>query len=427
MDRPHVVIVGAGFGGLTAAQELEGAPVRVTMIDRRNHHLFQPLLYQVAMAGLSPADIASPTRSILAHQENVRVLLEEVTALDLAKKTITTDVETHAYDWLVLATGAKTDYFGHPEWEAHAPGLKSLEDAIEIRRRVLLAFEMAEREPSRSKELLTFVVIGGGPTGVELAGAVAELARHVLGNDFRSIVPKAARVVLLEGGARILEAFPQELSESAKHQLEELGVEVKTGKRVTSIDAHGVTLGEDRIGSGTVLWAAGVKTTGVAQMVGGQGAPLDRGGRVVVLPDVSVPGHPEVFAIGDMSAFLHTKDKKALPGVSPVAMQQARFVTKIIKAGKRKPAADRGTFEYFDKGTMATIGRSRAIAWARGMKMSGFLAWLAWLTVHLWFLVGFRNRVAVMLSWAWSYFTYRRGARLITGRVGKPEPLLPPR
>jgi NADH dehydrogenase len=426
MDRPHVVIVGAGFGGLTAAQELEGAPVRVTVIDRRNHHLFQPLLYQVAMAGLSPADIASPTRSILAHQENVRVLLEEVTAIDLANKTITTDVETHAYDWLVLATGAKTDYFGHPEWEAHAPGLKSLEDAIEIRRRVLLAFEMAEREPSRSKELLTFVVIGGGPTGVELAGAVAELARHVLGNDFRTIVPKAARVVLLEGGARILEAFPQDLSESAKHQLEELGVEVKTGKRVTSIDEHGVSIGEDRIVSGTVLWAAGVKTTGVAQMVGAHGAPLDRGGRVIVEPDVSVPGHPEVFAIGDMSAFLHTKDKKALPGVSPVAMQQARFVTKIIKAGKKKPASDRGTFEYFDKGTMATIGRSRAIAWARGMKMSGFLAWLAWLTVHLWFLVGFRNRVAVMLSWAWSYFTYRRGARLITGRVGKPEPLPPP-
>ncbi|MDB4998552.1 MAG: ndh1 [Myxococcaceae bacterium] len=427
MDRPHVVIVGAGFGGLTAAQELEGAPVRVTVIDRRNHHLFQPLLYQVAMAGLSPADIASPTRSILAHQENVKVLLEEVTEIDLESKTITTDVETHTYDWLVLATGAKTDYFGHPEWEAHAPGLKSLEDAIEIRRRVLLAFEMAEREPSRSKELLTFVVIGGGPTGVELAGAVAELARHVLGNDFRSIVPKAARVVLLEGGVRILEAFPQDLSESAKHQLEELGVEVQTGKRVTSIDAHGVSIGDERIDSGTVLWAAGVKTTGVAQMVGGQGAPLDRGGRVIVEPDVSVPGHPEVFAVGDMSAFLHTKDKKALPGVSPVAMQQARFVTKIIKAGKKKPAQERGTFEYFDKGTMATIGRSRAIAWARGMKMSGFLAWLAWLTVHLWFLVGFRNRVAVMLSWAWSYFTYRRGARLITGRVGKPDPPIAPR
>ncbi len=427
MDRPHVVIVGAGFGGLTAAQELDGAPVRVTVIDRRNHHLFQPLLYQVAMAGLSPADIASPTRSILAHQENVKVLLEEVTAVDLANKTITTDVETHVYDWLVVATGAKSDYCGHPEWEAHAPGLKSLEDAIEIRRRVLLAFEMAEREPTRSKELLTFVVIGGGPTGVELAGAVAELARHVLGNDFRSIVPKAARVVLLEGGARILEAFPQDLSESAKQQLEELGVEVKTGKRVTSIDAHGVTIGEDRIDSGTVLWGAGVKTTGVAQMIGAHGVPLDRGGRVTVEPDVSVPGHPEVFAIGDMSAFLHTKDKKALPGVSPVAMQQARFVTKIIKAGKKTPATDRGTFQYFDKGTMATIGRSRAIAWARGMKMTGFLAWLAWLTVHLWFLVGFRNRVAVMLSWAWSYFTYRRGARLITGRVGKPEPPLAPR
>ncbi len=410
MSVPHVLVVGAGFGGLTLAQSLARAKVKVTVLDRTNHHLFQPLLYQVAMAGLSPADIASPTRSILAEQENVTVLLEEVTRVDLAERRVVTDVATHAYDFLVLATGAKTDYFGHAAWEAFAPGLKSLEDAIEIRRRVLTAFERAERAPEEAPRLLTFVVIGGGPTGVELAGAVAELARHVLARDFRSIDPRHTRVLLLEGGDRILPSFPPELSRSAVEQLEELEVEVKTGQRVTDIDAEGVALGGERIASATVLWAAGVRAARIVETLR---VPLDRGGRVLVEKDMSLPGHPEAFVIGDAASALGD-DGKPLPGVSPVAMQQARFVARCIR--DTLSGATRGTFHYFDKGSMATIGRSRAVASARGMNLSGLLAWLAWLTVHLWFLIGFRNRVAVMLTWAWSYVTYRRGARLITQR-----------
>lgn len=413
--KPHVVILGAGFGGLTAAKALAHDDVRVTVIDRRNHHLFQPLLYQVAMAGLSPADIAAPVRGILAEQDNVRVLLEEACAVDPAAMTVATESELIAFDYLILATGAKTDYFGHEkEWESFAPGLKSLEDALEIRRRVLLSFELAEREPDEAKRktLMTFVVIGGGPTGVELAGAIRELAQLTLARDFRVVRPAEARVVLVEGGPRVLAAMPESLSKSAVDQLGELGVEVRTSTRVTGIDGDGVSIGDERIEATTVVWAAGVRATRLAESVG---VPLDKGGRIVVGKDCAIDGHTSVFAIGDAASFTGP-DGKPLPGLSPVAMQQARFVAKAIRNDlKKKP---RGEFRYFDKGTMSTIGRSRAVAEAKGLEMSGMLAWLAWLFVHLWFLVGFRNRVAVMLTWIWSYVTYGRGARLITGRVG---------
>lgn len=413
-DETHVVIVGAGFGGLTAAQALADAPVRVTVVDRRNHHLFQPLLYQVAMAGLSPADIAMPVRAILAEQANARVLLEEVQKLDMEKHVVVTENETIPFDFLIVATGAKTDYFGHADWERHAPGLKSIEDALEIRRRVLMSFELAEREPdeAKRKRLLTFVVIGGGPTGVELAGAIREIALLTLVRDFRVVDPSQARVLLLEGGPRVLPAMPESLSESAVKQLGELGVEVRTNTRVTDIDANGVRIGDERIDAATVVWGAGVRATRIAETLG---VPLDRGGRVIVEKDCSIADHPDVFVIGDAAAFTGD-DGKLLPGVSPVAMQQARFVAKAIL--RTMKGQTRGTFSYFDKGTMATIGRSRAVAEAKGLKMSGFLAWLAWLFVHLWFLMGFRNRVAVMLTWIWSYVTYGRGARLITGRIG---------
>lgn len=441
----RVVIVGGGFGGLEAAKALARADVEVVLFDRANFHLFQPLLYQVAMAGLSPAEIASPIRGILAEQKNTRVVLGEVTRISLAEKRVYVGDEVHDYDWLVLALGARTSYFGHDEWEGAAPGLKTIEDALEIRRRVLLAFERAERLPDERarRKLLTFVVIGGGPTGVELAGAIAELSRFVLGRDFRSIDPREAKVVLVEAGARILPSFPPGLSERAVEQLHELGVEVKTGGRVVAIDEHGVELlGDDdaddvpglgagrereRIHSSTVLWAAGVRGNELSATLG---VPLDRQGRILVEKDCSVPDHPEVFAIGDMA---HFEEKgEVLPGVSPVAMQQARYVAKLIgwelESVGRPP---REPFSYFDKGSMATIGRSRAIAQARGMKMSGFVAWLAWLFVHIWYLIGFKNRVVVLIQWMWSYVFYARGARLITETGWKPhraekrEPLLP--
>jgi NADH dehydrogenase len=415
---PHVVIVGGGFGGLTAAQSLDKAKVSITLVDRRNHFLFQPLLYQVAMAGLSPADIASPIRSVLAGQKNVCVLLENVTGVDLANKKLATEAgDELEYDYLILAVGAKTDYFGHADWEAHAPGLKSLGDATEIRRRVLLAYELAEREHDETKRrhLLTFVVIGGGPTGVELAGALAELARHVLASDFRRIHPEEAKVLLLEGGDRILPSFEPKLSAAAVRQLEELGVEVRTNTRVNGIDADGVRIGDTHLQAANVLWAAGVRSTRLNESLG---VPLDRAGRVIVEKDCTVPAHSNVFAIGDMAAFID-KEGKTLPGVSPVAMQQARYVAKAIKDAVKGIQEPRGPFEYYDKGTMATIGRSRAIAEAGKLRMTGFLAWLAWLFVHLFYLIGHRNRVAVLLTWFWSYVTYKRGARLIIGRVDK--------
>ena len=418
-DPPHVVIVGGGFGGLTAAQSLRTAKVRITLVDRSNHHLFQPLLYQVAMAGLSPAEIASPIRAILARQKNARVLLAEATDFDLERRVVKLrdDEGELGYDFLVVATGAQTSYFGHDEWAPYALGLKSLAEALEIRERVLLAFERAERESDASKRehLLTFVVIGGGPTGVELAGAIAELAKHVLARDFRSIDLAATRVVLLEAGPRILGAFSEKLSQKAVDQLAELGVEVRTGARVTNIDARGVHLGDELLASATVLWGAGVRATPLGEKLG---APLDRAGRLLVEPDLTIPGHPEVFAIGDM-ATRNGADGKPLPGVSPVAMQQARCAARSIRAALAgKP---RQTFRYLDKGSMATIGRSRAIAELRGLRLSGFFAWCAWLLVHLLYLIGYRNRLAVMFDWFWSYVTYRRGARLITHVRALPE------
>jgi NADH:ubiquinone reductase (H+-translocating) len=414
---PHVLVVGAGFGGLTAAKALAAMRVKVTVVDRTNHHLFQPLLYQVAMAGLSPAEIAQPVRSILSPQENTNVVLAEVARVDFDAKIVhLTDGGTLAYDYLILATGAKTAYFGHPEWEAFAPGLKAIDDAVEIRRRVLMAFERAEREEdeARRRELLTFVVIGAGPTGVEMAGALAELARKTISGDFRAIRPSEARVVLVEGGDRILPAMPTDLSERAREQLADLGVELRLGARVTDIDAHGVELGKERLVSATVVWAAGVEATAFTRTLG---VPLDKGGRVVVGRDLALPGRPEVFAIGDMARF--DQDGAPLPGVSPVAMQQARFVVETI--AREESGQTRLEFRYHDKGSMATIGRSRAVAQSGKIHLSGFIAWLAWLTVHIWYLIGFRSRLVVLITWAWSYLTYRRGARLITARTWEPH------
>ncbi len=409
---PQVIIVGAGFGGLATARALKHANLHITIIDRTNHHLFQPLLYQVAMAGLSPADIAAPIRSILSKQKNVSVLLDEVIDVDLANHTVAMQDRLLPYDYLVLATGGRTSYFGHDEWEAFAPGLKDLDDAVEIRRRVLLAFEAAEKatDEARRQELLTFVVVGGGPTGVELAGAIAELARFVLDRDFRSVNPKAAKILLLEGGPRILPSFAEELSRSAQEQLESLGVTVRLGAQVTNIDDQGVYLGDETIRSATVIWGAGVRATSLTAKLG---VPLDRAGRVILEPDLTLPNHHNAFAIGDMTCFLH-QDGKPLPGVSPVAIQMGERVAKNIKRDLEGQPYEK--FSYYDKGSMATIGRSAAIAQKGDLHLSGFVAWLAWLLVHIFFLIGFRNRFAVLFNWAWSYFTYQRGARLITGR-----------
>jgi NADH dehydrogenase len=388
--------------------------VQVTLVDRRNHHLFQPLLYQVAMAGLSPAEIAVPIRSVLRRQKNARVLLAQATRIDTsAHQVVLREAPSLAYDFLVVATGAMTSYFGHEEWRDVAPGLKDIEDAVEIRRRVLLAFEAAEREPDSEERRrhLTFVVIGGGPTGVELAGAIAELASYVLARDFRAINPEDTRVILLEGGPRILNTFAPQLSDRALHSLAGMGVEVRIHARVTQIDDEGILLGGERICAGTVLWAAGVAATPLPKDLP---VPVDGMGRALVERDCSLPGHPEIFCIGDAAAFIPQDGTSALPGVSPVAMQQGRFVARQI--GRRLDARPLETFVYRDKGSMATIGRSRAVAEVGKIRMSGFLAWLTWLLVHIYYLVDFRNRTIVIINWAWSYLTYRRGARLITGR-----------
>jgi NADH dehydrogenase len=411
-ENPHVVIVGGGFGGLFATRALRRAPVRLTLIDRTNHHLFQPLLYEVAMAGLSPADIAAPIRSVLRNQANATVILGEVTKVDLSASSVTTTESQFTYDYLILATGGRTAYFGHDDWEMYAPGLKDLDDAVEIRRRVLLAFEAAEKEenPARRRDLLTFIVVGGGPTGVELAGALAELSRFVLSRDFRTIDSRSAKVILLEGGPRILLPFPPDLSASAVRQLEELGVEVRVNAMVTNITQEGVTLGDEQIRSATVIWSAGVKTTALTDTLG---VPLDRMGRIEVEPDLTIPGYHRAFAVGDIASFKH-QTGAPLPGVSPVAMQMGVHAAhNIIRDLTGKPYKP---FKYFDKGIMATIGRSRAIALIGKLHLSGFIAWLAWLGVHIFFLIGFRNRLVVLVEWAWSYFTYQRGARLITGR-----------
>ncbi len=423
-QRPRVLVIGGGFGGLSAAKGLANSAVDVTLLDRTNFHLFQPLLYQVSMAGLSPAEIAWPLRSILRTQKNARVLMLEATGIDLAAREVRVrdgdtgeDDARIEYDYLVLATGARTTYFGHDEWGKSAIGLKDLSDAVEIRTRVLLAFEAAERskDPDERRRLMTFVIIGGGPTGVEIAGALAELSRFVLARDFRAINAKVARVVLIEAGPRILDSFRQELSTSALRQLEELNVEVRLDTKVTDVTPDGVRLTSgDFLEARTVIWGAGVGATPLTESLG---VPLDRAKRVLVEKDCSMPGHPEAFAIGDTAAFVHQGDRP-LPGVSPVAMQQGRHVAKMIS--NDLASKDRSTFHYVDKGSMATIGRSRAIAQLGRFRMSGFPAWMAWLAVHIFFLIGFKNRVAVLLNWAYSYFVYQRGARIITGRRLRP-------
>lgn len=414
---PHVVIIGAGFGGLTCAQSLKNAPVRITVLDRANHHLFQPLLYQVAMAGLSPADIAAPIRSVLRKQANASVLLAEATGVDFDRQVVQLREGELAYDYLVLATGGRTSYFGHDEWEKYAPGLKDLDDAVEIRRRVLLAFEAAEKEndPERTKQLMTFIVVGGGPTGVELAGAIAELSRYVLDRDFRSIYPDQAEIRLLEGGPRILPSFPPELSASAERQLSELGVRVRKNAQVTNIDETGVYLGAEHIPAATVIWGAGVRATDFTQTLG---VPTDRAGRVKIEANLTLPGRKNVFAIGDMTYL--EQDGQPLPGVSPVAMQMARCVARNIRHDLKEQPYEQ--FRYVDKGSMATIGRHAAIAQIGKIHLSGLLAWLAWLALHLFYLIGFRNRAAALFNWAWMYVTYQRGARLITGRRLSQEP-----
>jgi NADH:quinone reductase (non-electrogenic) len=426
----RVVIVGAGFGGLNAAEKLASAPVKITVIDRKNYHTFQPLLYQVATAGLSPGEIAAPIRSILRHHANVEVLMAEVTGFDLERRVVKTEDQEIPYDSLIVAAGASHAYFGHEEWEPLAPGLKTIEDAIEIRRRVLLAFELAERRAAAGEgnDPLNFVVVGAGPTGVELAGTLAEICRHALAKDFRSIDPSRARIHLLEGGAHVLPAYPEDLSRSAVKQLRRLGVDVATSTMVTKIEPGVIYAGETRMDAAVILWAAGVAASPLGNKLG---VPTDRAGRVLVEADLSIPKHPEVFVIGDLAA-LRDASGNLLPGVAPVAILEGRYVAKVIRSEIRAAAesgansshlvqsAPRKAFHYHDKGSLATIGRAAAIAQFGRIHISGFLAWLAWLFVHILFLIGFRNRVLVFIQWAWSYFTYERSARLITGGTDLP-------
>lgn len=408
-SRPHVVIIGGGFGGLYAAKALRKAPVEITLIDRRNHHLFQPLLYQVATAGLSAIDVAQPIRKILRKQKNTTVMMAEVTEIEPDGKVLMLDGETEvSYDYLILATGATHSYFGNDEWEEHAPGLKTLEDALEIRRRVLLAFEKAEVEPDpeKRKAWLTFVVVGAGPTGAELAGALSEIAHHTVVKDFRRFDPNDARILLLEGAGRVLPPYPPDLSEKAQEQLESLSVEVRTETMVTGCDAGGVWVGNERIAAGTVLWAAGVEASPLGAQLG---AETDRAGRVKVEPDLSVPGHPEIQVVGDLVSL--EADGKPVPGVAPAAIQMGRHAAENVRravAGKPLEA-----FRYKDKGSMATLGRKAAVAVLGKKHLSGLLAWLAWLLIHVFFLIGFRNRFVVLFEWAWAYLTYQRSARVI--------------
>jgi NADH dehydrogenase FAD-containing subunit len=412
MAGPHIVIVGAGFGGLAAAHGLAGAAADVTVIDRRNYHLFQPLLYQVATAGLSPAQIASPIRAILRRAGNVRVVLGKVSGIDKERRLVTVDQGTIAYDHLVLATGARHSYFGRDEWESAAPGLKKIDDAIGIRRRLLTAFEEAEAASSAElrRRLLTFIVIGGGPTGVEMAGAIAELARVALRRDFRNIDPADARVVLVEAGQRLLPTFPALLGNAACDALQRLGVEVRLGTAVTQCDSEGATIGEERLAANTIVWGAGVMASAAAHWLG---VAKDRAGRVMVGPDLTVPAHPEISCIGDTACAVDGAGKP-LPGVAPVAKQQGAYVARRLRAVLSGKVAPR-PFRYRSFGTMATIGRRAAVADLGWVKLDGTLAWLLWSAVHVSFLIGFRNRLVVMLDWLWSYFTFQSGARLITG------------
>src|SRR5438309_1684130 len=429
---PRVVVVGGGFGGLNAARALARYPVRVTLVDRKNHHTFQPLLYQVATAGLSPGEIAAPIRWILRSHSNVEVLLEEVVDFNLEQKKVIAKEQVLDYDFLIIASGATHAYFGHQEWEPLAPGLKTIEDALEIRRRVLLAFELAERQKAHQNEHqndhqnehrnktaggqsappLQFAVIGGGPTGVELAGTLAEIARHAMNREFRNIDPQQTRVLLIEGGPRVLPAYSEELSRKAEDQLRRLGVEVRTSHMVNRIDPGTVWVGDEKIAAAVILWAAGVAASPLGRKLG---VPIDRAGRVLVQPDLSIPGHSEVFVIGDLAA-LNDEDGKMLPGVAPVAIQQGDWVADTIARDLENQP--RRNFRYHDKGSLATIGRAAAVAqFGKSGKfhLSGYFAWLAWLFIHILFLIGFRNRLIVMIQWAWSYLTYERGARLITG------------
>jgi NADH dehydrogenase len=418
---PHVIILGCGFGGLFAARHLAAADVRITMIDRSNHHLFQPLLYQVATAGLSAPAISAPIRHILAKQKNLTTLMADVTDIDTARRVVVLDDASEmAYDYLIVATGSTHSYFGRDEWAEFAPGLKTLEDAFTIRRRILMAFEKAEREsdPEKQAALLTFAVIGAGATGVEMAGTLIEIARHTLDGEFRHIDLQRAHVVLLEGSDRVLGTYPADLSEKARVQLTRLGVDVRTGSRVTGIDAGGVNYvdaqGEQRLSTATVIWSAGVAASPLGKTLG---AELDRAGRVVVQPDLSIAGHPEVFVIGDLAAA--QSNGQQVPGVSPAAKQMGALAARNIKSliGRRPT----GAFRYKDMGSLATIGRKAAVVMIGKFKFSGYAAWLFWLLVHVYFLIGFRNRLMVMTDWAWAYLTFQRNARIVTGREQGPS------
>src|SRR4051812_22738684 len=411
---PRVVIVGAGFGGLTAAKALSGKPFDVTVIDQHNYHLFQPLLYQVATAGLSPAEIASPIRGILSREQNVNVMLGKVSGVDTARREVLAEGRRIPYDTLILATGAQHAYFGHDEWAAFAPGLKTIDDATYIRRRILLAFEKAETETDAAERarLMNFGIVGGGATGVEMAGAIAELANRALARDFRSIDPRSARIILVEAAPRLLGAFDASLSEAAKRSLEQLGVEVRLGAAVTALDEGGVSLGAERIEARTVIWGAGVVASPAGRWLG---AEADRAGRVKVGPDLSVPGHLEIFVIGDTAAAT-SADGRPLPGVAPVAKQQGEYVARLLIA--REQGKSLPPFRYRDFGSLATIGRKRAVIQMGRLKLRGFIAWVIWCVAHIYFLIGFRNRFVVALNWMWNYVTFQRGTRLITGMEG---------
>jgi NADH:ubiquinone reductase (H+-translocating) len=423
-ETPRVIVIGAGFGGLKAASTLAKGPLQVTVIDRKNHHTFQPLLYQVATAGLSPGEIATPIRSILRGHNNIEVLLSEVAGFDLEHRTVATSESVVPYDYLVIAAGAGHSYFGHQDWEVFAPSLKTIEDALEIRRRILLAFELAERRGAAGEPPLplNFVIVGAGPTGVELAGTLSEICRHALTHEFRAIDPAQAHIVLVEGGPKVLAAYPDDLSNSALEQLRRLGVEVRLSTLVERIEPGAVYLGDQRVDAAVILWAAGVAASPLGRKLG---VPVDRDGRVLVHPDLSIPNHPEVFVIGDMAS-LRDERGKMLPGVAQVAIQEGRFVANLIQheagAGSAPEVGNtnRPAFHYHDKGSLATIGRAAAVADIGKLHLSGYPAWLTWLFVHILFLIGFRNRLLVLIQWAWAYVSYERGARLITGSDSLP-------
>lgn len=424
---PHIVVIGAGFGGLAFCRHFPSRRANITLIDRQNHHLFQPLLYQVATAGLSAVDIAEPVRAILRRKKNLRVLMRTITRVDLATKTVhyEGDSGSIAYDYLVIASGGATSYFGHPEWERFAPGLKTLDDALRIRRQVLINLEKAEMEtdPIKQDILTTIVVIGGGPTGVELAGTFAELTRMTLSRDFEHIDPAKSRVILLEYAPRVLGMYSEKLSESARRQLTALGVDVRTGQKVEDIREGAVVVNGQTLAAGTIIWSAGVSASPLAKTLG---VPLDRSGRILGEPDLSVPGHPGVFAVGDTVA-INDSEGKPVPGVAPAAMQMGKYVARLLEEEIAASASGtvpplRQPFKYVDKGSMATIGRSKAVAKLAGLEFSGWPAWMAWLGVHLIFLVGFRSKLAVLIQWVYSYFTYKRGARVITGTTRPDSP-----